>query len=159
MRLALGFLLCICAALGHAQQQYRWLDEKGRVHYTDTPPPPSAKSVRKESFKGNTVGAQPNLQLQRALASAPVKLYTHLECAEACRVARQLLNRRGIPFEEISAASDEKIKELKAVSGALDVPILVVGDYVERDAAEQTYEAALDRAGYAPRGVVRPREE
>ena len=44
-------------------QQYRWVDEKGRVHYTDTPPPPSAKSTQKKNLKGNAVGQQPNYAL------------------------------------------------------------------------------------------------
>ena len=30
-----------------AQQMYRWTDENGRTHITDTPPPPGAKNVRK----------------------------------------------------------------------------------------------------------------
>ena len=36
------FLACAAA---QAQQLYRWTDEKGRVHITDTPPPASAKSA------------------------------------------------------------------------------------------------------------------
>jgi len=43
--LAAAFILC--AASVQAQQMYRWTDEKGAVHITDTPPPPSAKNVQK----------------------------------------------------------------------------------------------------------------
>ena len=43
-----AFLLVLLtlAGLAHAQQ-YRWVDKNGRVQYTDTPPPASAKDVRK----------------------------------------------------------------------------------------------------------------
>ncbi|MBK8063549.1 MAG: DUF4124 domain-containing protein [Betaproteobacteria bacterium] len=36
-------------------QQYRWVDEKGRVQYSDVPPPPSAKGVEKKNLKGSVV--------------------------------------------------------------------------------------------------------
>jgi len=39
-------------------QQYRWVDEKGRVHYSDTPPPASAKSSEKKNLKGSELGQQ-----------------------------------------------------------------------------------------------------
>ena len=40
-RRAVVLLLLLAAAQAHAQQ-YRWVDEKGRVQYTDTPPPATA---------------------------------------------------------------------------------------------------------------------
>ena len=40
---AAAILLTVCAdAFGQA---YRWVDQDGRVHYTQTPPPPGAKGV------------------------------------------------------------------------------------------------------------------
>ena len=43
----LTIVLTLCAASVQAQQLYRWTDEKGAVHITDTPPPPSAKGVQR----------------------------------------------------------------------------------------------------------------
>ena len=52
---ALPALLIFCCALATAQQ-YRWIDDKGRVQYSDTPPPASAKDVQRKRF-GDSGGA------------------------------------------------------------------------------------------------------
>jgi glutaredoxin len=143
-------LLAVVAAVAGAAyaQQYRWVDEKGRVQYTDTPPPASAKNVQKKNFKGNSVGQQPSYALDRAARVAPVTLYTHPICKEACQVARDVLTKRGVPFTEVVATEADKVEQLKKVSGSDAVPVLVVGDYVERTISAETYNRALDRAGY-----------
>jgi len=46
-RAPLAVLLCAAASAALAQQLYRWTDEKGRVHITDTPPPASARNVQR----------------------------------------------------------------------------------------------------------------
>ena len=41
------FLLCACAMLAApsvAADLYKWIDADGKVHYSDQPPPPSARS-------------------------------------------------------------------------------------------------------------------
>ncbi len=43
--LALGLAVTLSAS-AFAQTLYRWTDEQGNVHYTDTPPPTNAKSSR-----------------------------------------------------------------------------------------------------------------
>src|SRR5712692_3446437 len=49
------------ASIVSAQQLYRWTDEKGRVHVTDRPPPPNAKSVQKKAVPGAAApGAAPS---------------------------------------------------------------------------------------------------
>ena len=134
-------------------QQYRWLDEKGRVHYTDTPPPPSAKSVEKKNLKGNAVGEQQNTQLARAAKDSPVTLYSHPTCKASCDMAREILGKRGIPFREVSVVDPASYEELKKLSGDAQVPVLVVGKRVETTPSESGYNQALDEARYprAPR--------
>jgi glutaredoxin len=154
-----GALLSALLAAAAYAQQYRWVDEKGRVHYTDTPPPASAQSVQKKNLEGNAVGAQQNFELARAMKSAPVKLYTEPDCKDLCQSARDALNRRGIPFEEVSITDAAKLDELRRVSGAQRVPVLVVGSYVEKTPTAQAYNDALDWAGYPALGVLRPRHQ
>jgi glutaredoxin len=150
------FVLAALAAASASAQQYRWVDEKGRVHYTDTPPPPSAKSAQKKNLKGNELSEQPNYRLMQASKSAPVTLYTHADCKEPCQMARDLLNKRGVPFKEVAVVTPQLLDELKRVSGELGVPVLVVGGQVEKTATAEAFNAALDLAGYPPPGVVRP---
>jgi len=45
-RFAALMILLVYAALplsAQAQAAYRWVDKAGRVHYTDTPPPPAER--------------------------------------------------------------------------------------------------------------------
>lgn len=151
-------LLALAAAASASAQQYRWLDEKGRVHYTDTPPPPTARNAQKKNLKGNAVGQQQSYDLSQAMKTSPVKLYSHPDCKDPCQRARELLNRRGVPFTEISAV-DDKLDELKRVSGSTSVPVLVVGSQVETSPTDQAYNQALDLAGYPAPGVVPPRSQ
>ena len=153
-RLTLSLVLLTVGAV--SAQQYKWVDDKGRVHYTDTPPPATARTTEKKDLRGNAIGVQADFQLSTAMKNAPVKLYSHPDCKSPCQMARDVLNRRGIPFEEISAADPGKIEELQAVSGGQSVPVLVVGSYVEKSPTAKAYDEALDWGGYPPSGRLRP---
>ena len=148
-----------CAA---SAQMYRWTDEKGRVHITDTPPPPSAKAVQKKSFSGSgaaesgTAG-QP-YALQVATKNFPVKLYTAPDCGP-CGQARKLLNGRGVPFREISVIDEPQSEELRKVAGSLSVPTVSVGGSVQKGFDEGGYHALLDDAGYPRTGILPPRNQ
>src|ERR1700741_5188172 len=117
-------LLSLLAASAAWAQQYRWVDEKGRVHYTDTPPPPSAKSAEKKNLKGNALGEQQSYELSEAMRKSPVTLYTFAECKDPCQMARDVLNKRGVPFTEKAVSNQQMLDELKQLSGGLSVPVL-----------------------------------
>ena len=148
MKPSVGVALLAFVAAAAQAQQYRWVDEKGRVQYTDTPPPASARNVQKKNFQGNSVAAQPSYALTRATRQAPVTLYTHPVCKEQCQLARDVLNKRGVPYSEVVASERDKVEELKKVSGGDAVPVLVVGADVVMTVSAQAYNQALDRAGY-----------
>ena len=59
-------LLLFSLSTAHAQT-YRWIDEKGRVQYTDTPPPASARGVQKKRLQDNAVGGQGSYELDKAM--------------------------------------------------------------------------------------------
>lgn len=151
---------CVIAAATTAHaQQYRWVDGKGRVQYTDTPPPPGAKGVEKKNLNTSSAGsATEPYALQVAMKKAPVKLYTAPD-APGCAEARALLNERGIPFSEIAIASAAQMTELKNVSGGTIVPVMLVGGAVEKGFEAGSYHRALDYAGYPKPGVLRPRNQ
>ncbi len=156
--LILPLILLLLATSAWAQQ-YRWVDEKGRVHYTDTPPPPSAKSSEKKNLKGSDLGQQDSYELMQAVRSAPVTLYTFTECQAPCQMARDVLNKRGVPFHEKQVANQQMLDELQKVSGGLTVPVMVVGSQVEKNASPEAFNQALDNAGYPKAGVAKPRNQ
>lgn len=156
LRLSVLFFVLTTTA---SAQPYRWVDEKGRVQYSDTPPPAGAKGVQKKQLRDNAIGGQTSYQLDKATRESPVTLYSHPDCKDQCQIARDTLNKRGIPFKEVSVDDQPKQDELKRVSGGINVPVLVVGGQVEATISAQAYERALDLAGYPPAGVARPRSQ
>jgi glutaredoxin len=161
MRSMLAAALCL-AAFAATAQVYRWTDDKGRVHITDTPPPASAKSVRKSGGPapaGAAAASAPEpFELQQARSKYPITLYTTPGC-EACAEARKLLNGRGLPFSEVSVTEEAQLEELKKVSGGTSVPAMVVGSSVQRGFEPGLYQRTLDAAGYPRAGVLPARNQ
>lgn len=155
-----GLVLASVAGTAAAQQLYRWTDEKGRVHISDTPPPASARNVqRKSTPRSGGIAAQTPYELTQATKEFPVTLYTSPNCKEPCASARAALNRRGVPFKEVQVWDEESNAVLKQVSGGNDVPTLVVGRSVHRGFEESAFDALLDSARYPKAGAVPPRAQ
>lgn len=155
--LLLALLSAGPAALG---QQYRWVDDQGKVHFTDTPPA-KAKTVRKTDVKapGAPDEPPPPYEVQRVLKDFPVTLYTAPSCNEPCEMARATLNKRGIPFTEVSVVTVETLEQVKALTGVEAVPVLVVGRSVLNAYEPSRYASLLDSAGYPKEGVAPARSQ
>jgi glutaredoxin len=149
----LGIAGAAVAGAAVAQQLYRWTDENGRTHVTDTPPPPAAKSVRKVKPQAGPAEGMPYV-LQQAVNAFPVTLYTSPDCAEPCGLARAHLGKRGVPFTEVQIR--EGVDELKRVAGASEVPAIKVGGKVLSGFERGAYDGLLDSAGYPRAGVLKP---
>lgn len=149
--IAMGFTAVTLTQAG-AQQMYRWVDKQGKVHYTQTPPPrDAAKSVEQRRLSS---GAPPDgssqmpFAVRQAVQNFPVSLYTAPDCQQACTEARNLLNKRGVPFREISVTDEASSDGLKKVTGDARVPVMLIGRSMEKGFEEGAYNAALDAAGY-----------
>ena len=158
MRLAAALILLGCAGLASAQL-YRWTDEKGKVNFSDTPPPAGARNVQKKAMPRSDAPAE-NLPfaLQRPMKEYPVTFYSAPSC-EACPPARQLLNARGIPFKEVSVRTDEQIAELTRAIGGNVVPAILIGQTAIKGFDEAGYQRALDIAGYPKQGELPARSQ
>jgi arsenate reductase-like glutaredoxin family protein len=146
MRALPALMIFFCALA--AAQQYRWIDDKGRVQYGDTPPP-SAKDVQRKRF-GESRGAADDAESKREQAAKqfPVTLYTSPNCDAPCRDARQLLDHREIPFDEIAVADEATLAQLKRAAGEAKIPSLLVGSQAQVGYNAGLWNAALDAAGY-----------
>ena len=163
-RTSVGVMIALLAGVAGAQQMYRWVDQNGRTHITDTPPPPGAKSVQKtkpaasantaEPEKKDNSNAQVPFVLSRAMKEYPVSLYTSPNCTEPCKAARDLLNKRGVPFKEVQVWEEESNAELKSLTGSSQVPALKVGSSVQSGYEPTAYTSLLDSAGYPREGVL-----
>ena len=154
--------LIVAATLGiacsdAAAQVYRWVDDQGRVHYTQTPPPPQAKGVQRKDFRGGPAGnAELPYATQLAAKNYPVTLYTQPECGSLCDQARAVLVKRAVPFREVSVFGQKEIDEVKRLSGEESLPLLVVGTMFQAGYQEGLINSLLDTAGYPPAGPRLP---
>ncbi|HUW49435.1 MAG TPA: glutaredoxin family protein [Sulfuricella sp.] len=151
MKLAVLFCIFCMFAVYSAQSAplYRWVDAEGKVHYTDQPPPASARKIEEKQLN---VQPPDNDSLPYAIRMAaknfPVTLYNS-GCGEACTSAREHLIKRGIPFSEKDAGTPDVQTELKKLVGSVEVPVLAVGRIIRLKGYEASaWDAALDEAGY-----------
>jgi glutaredoxin len=160
MRLTITAAL-LATSLSAGAEMYRWTDSSGKTHYTDTPPPASARDVeRRNGAEGNMSSgstAEP-YALQLARKKSPVKLYSMPGC-EACDAARSLLNARGVPFSEVSVDDADSAADLKKTVGSNSLPALVVGGKVQKGFEEGLYHRTLDAAGYPKPGALPTRSQ
>ncbi|HXZ54238.1 MAG TPA: glutaredoxin family protein [Burkholderiales bacterium] len=161
MRAYLVAVTCLWIACGDcAAQMYRWTDDQGRVHYTQTPPPPQAKDVQKKNFRSNQAGGSVELPYatQVAAKNYPVTLYTQPDCGSPCDDARASLVKRTVPFREVSVLGQAEMDEVKRVSGSLRLPLLMVGSQYQVGFQEGLINNLLDTAGYPQAGQRVPIE-
>lgn len=157
-RIAAAFLMLGLAAAASAAQLYRWVDEQGNVHYTQQPPPgKGAKKVEEKKLGTKPpTGQQLPYATQQAAKAHPVVLYVAPDC-EPCNEGRELLRKRGVPYSETMVQSEEGMRQLRELAGALTVPVLKVGASVLLKGFEATaWHNALDAAGYPKSGPPIP---
>ena len=150
-------ILMLCGA-GVQADFYRWVDNDGKVNYSDQPPPPNIKRADKiKSTGGKPTDAPLPYALAQAVANFPVTLFT-TECGETCTSGRELLAKRGIPYTEMDAtvwAAQEELKKL--TGGPLEVPVLKVGRDALIGFEEEKWNTSLDAAGYPRTAIIPPR--
>jgi glutaredoxin len=142
-----------------AAQTYRWVDDQGRVHYTQTPPPPGARDVQRKNLRqsGAAAGADLPYATRVAAQNFPVKLYARDKC-QPCDYARAALVKRAVPFSEINVASQKDLDEVQSISGNAQLPLVMVGSLHQTGFQEQQLNSLLDTAGYPPSGPSLPVE-
>jgi glutaredoxin len=142
------YALLFSAGASLAGNLFRWVDSDGTVHYSDQPPPPSVKKVEEKKFRASVIEGGPSYALQQAVKNFPITLFAN-DCGAGCTRARELLNKRGVPFTEKNPVQPENADELKKILGDLVVPVLVLGNTQPlRGFDESSWNNALNVAGY-----------
>jgi len=156
MRMRFLAPLLLLPVLAQAQM-YRWVDDKGKVHYSDQAPLSGAKNVQKQSLSAGQGSSLPlPYALQQVVGDFPVTLYTSEACKETCVQARELLNQRGVPYSEVTVTDEADLAQLKQLSGGNVVPVMTVGREVYKGFESGAYKAALDSAGYPASSLLPP---
>ena len=138
----------ISAIPAQAAQLYRWVDDKGRVEWRDTPPPATAKKVEKRTVSGSSIETSTlPYSVQQAVRNFPVTLYVS-NCGEGCDKARAHLTRRGVPFTQKNPQDDVAAYK-KLTNGGMEVPLLFIGRERLKGYLETSWDNSLDAAGYS----------
>ncbi len=143
-------MLLIIVNGAYAAEVYRWVDGNGKVHYSDIPPPADAQNAQLKKMGGNAIDVDKVSYATRdAMKKNPVVLFSN-NCGTLCDQAKQLLNKRGIPFTlRNPEASSVEADALKKLIGSLEVPVLVVGSSSPLKGFEEgAWTSALNNAGY-----------
>ena len=150
-RLAIAVAAMLAAATAGAQM-YRWVDKDGKVQYTDTPPPASAKSVQKRGTgpAPTDTGPAAPYAVQQAAKNFPVVVYTASSCGQPCTDGKALLAARGVPYREIAVGPDSGMsaEDMKKATGGAGVPVMMVGRSATHGFETEAWHNALDGAGY-----------
>lgn len=148
MKRSMMFLVSvILAGQAMAADMYRWVDEKGRVVYSDQTPPANARNaqiIRKSGAKTDVVAVEATQD-----AKPPVTLY-HAACGAPCDQAKALLDQRAIPYTIKDATDPAIAAEIKKLTGAQEVPVLTIGGNVHKGFERTLWSNLLDAAGHKP---------
>lgn len=150
MKRAVWLLAAALMASGVQAQYYRWVDEQGKTHFGDRPPPSAAGKVDTMRYGAPGADKQPPFAVRQAMANFPVVLYASPDCGDFCQAGRDYLKSRGVPFAEKDASTPEGAA---ALAGLLEgnkntVPVLSVGSKHARGWQREDWARLLDAAGY-----------
>jgi glutaredoxin len=152
--------LVIAMAASSAHAQYKWVGPDGKITYSDLPPPAEVKLLKAPYGAAIQVATgDPDSGLPYALKQSatkyPVTLFTAADCSP-CKMARELLSKRGIPFSEKSIVSATDIDQFKKLGFAeVTLPTIMVGKEKSAGFESGSYDRLLDAAGY-PRTSLLP---
>ena len=164
-RLFVVFFALILACATSSAQIYRWKDDKGVVHFSDTPPLDSSESVEEEapSSDSNPPPNSPPAIESRNAALAPdffdileqspqepevleepsVEIYSTSWCGY-CKKAEQFFRSKGVKFTVYDIEKDENAaRRMMALTSRKAVPFVVINGRGIQGYSEEAYQAAL----------------
>lgn len=158
MRKSLLSLFLILLSLSFAQtlsaQVYKWTDENGRIHFTDSPPV-GAKTKKIDVTPKNTYQSPSQEHIQKTLErptgvtarKAKVIMYSTTWCG-VCKKAKRWFNKNNIAFREYDTEKSERgRRDYKKMNGR-GVPIIKVGKQRFNGFSPSRLTPALRKAGY-----------
>lgn len=137
----------------YADELYRSIDKDGKVHYGDSPLQDSEDVTRLKLGNEPTPNENLPYETRRARQNFPVTLYTFPDCGSTCQQARDLLNKRGIPYMEKSITKKEDMDAFRKDSGDNMLPSATIGKTWVKGFLADQWSKELDFAGY-PKNVL-----
>jgi glutaredoxin len=113
-------------------EMYRWVDSKGGVHFTDTPPEKvKSTEIRLQINSYSSPQVTPfefdDSLITRRKTTTGVIMYSATWCG-VCKKARRYFQQQNIPFEEYDVEKSAKGKQDYQALRGNGVPIVLVGE-------------------------------
>jgi glutaredoxin len=144
--LVVASLLAVWGAPAHAQ--YKVVGPDGKITFTDRVPDANQGRVSNVTARGTEVpAADLPFELRQVVQKFPVTIYTASDC-DPCKQGRELLVRRGVPFKEHTAITQDDRALWQKVTGTQQAPILYIGKQKLESFNADTWNQTLDVAGY-----------
>lgn len=158
----LSFAACASffAVSAFAQGVYPIVGPNGKViGFSDQPAPSTSPARAVGNTNSNAPSAAPDAQLpfelRQVTARYPVTLYTSKDCAP-CNSGRNMLNARGIPYNERTIETPQDADALKRLSGETSLPLLTIGTQQLKGYSDTEWTQYLNAAGYPKQSILPP---
>ncbi len=134
-------------ALSVQAAMYKYVDENGRVHYTDKPPAdaqlePVQGQISSYASSGTAESGASEGASAAVTRNKRVILYSTSWCG-VCKRAKSYMNQNGIRYTEYDIEKTEKGRRDYTAMNGKGVPILLVGDRRMNGFSAQKLEAML----------------
>jgi len=118
--------LLLLISIPSAAEIYKWTDEKGNVHFGDSPKDESkAEKVVVEVNSYENVSYD-KVEFYQGAESKRVTMYATSWCGY-CKKARNYFRENGISYIEYDIEKDERAKRMYDLLGGKGVPVILVG--------------------------------
>jgi glutaredoxin len=148
---ALRFLLLgilVTPALSYGEV-YKWTDEQGRIHYSDSAPPEA--KTQQVKVKINSISGPAVVTTLRGAPAAKakdrVRIYTTSWCGY-CKRAKAHLAAKGVPYDEIDVETSESGRTEFSKLGGRGVPVILVGNQRMNGFDAAALDTMLAQAGW-----------
>lgn len=123
------FIVLCLLSVSAVGEIYRWVDDQGRVHFSDSALEPDAEQVEVRVQTVETVRVEYLPEWSQALVpeKAGVVMYSTSWCG-VCRRAERYFQEQGIAYTEKDIETNPAWREEYDQLGGSGVPLIVVGD-------------------------------
>lgn len=128
--ITIAFLALVFASPATNAEIYRWIDEDGRVHFSDQAPEAvdsETIDVRPQTYESPSIEALADVVADDINAHEDKVVMYSAEWCGVCKRARSFFLDRNIPFEEYDVENTAKGKRDYKKMGAKGVPVILVG--------------------------------
>ena len=132
---AIFMLLMLCAIDGYTEI-YKWIDEKGKVHFSDKKP----RDLESEEIKLR-INTYESVSYDTSIFNTGKKvvMYSTDWCAY-CKKAKKYFVSKGIPFTEYDIEKNSEARKQYKQMGATGVPVILVGNKRMNSFSEEGFE-------------------